>query len=58
MGGGRDCVALQGYSIFEVMGMIEGFFGGFKCFDYRISFGRTIWQVFLGASSVFKVTSR
>ena len=36
----------RGYSGFHVMGMTEGFFGGFKIFDLGIFWGRKIWQVF------------
>ena len=35
-----------GYSRFQVTGMIEGFFGGFKVFDSSIVLGRTVWQEF------------
>ena len=34
-----------GYSGFQVMGMIKGFFG-FEIFDSGICLGRKIWQVF------------
>ena len=36
-----------GYSIFQVAGMIEGFFWvGVETFDSRIFVGTKIWQVF------------
>ena len=40
-----------GYSGFQVMGMIKGFFG-FEIFDSGIFGGRKIWQVFFGGGLI------
>jgi len=37
-----------GYSRFQVTGRIEGFWGRFEIFDFRIFWLGKFWQVFLG----------